>query len=104
MFVSHTTFTIYNQEQYDEIKITALRSHITIQKFLWDAAMKYQKAKSRTKAGQITEFMDVDKPDPDDVFNIRCWDKYITDKKTLKKSLVFFTKLDDLLYKKEQVI
>jgi len=87
-----------------EIKVAAMRCSMKLQKFLWDAAMKYKNTKVRAKEGQITEFMDVDKPEPDDVFNIRCWDKYITDKKTLKKSLTFFNKLNDLLHKKEQVI
>ena len=97
--MKHTSFYILDDNEWIKIKISIARSGMKTGKFLWEAAKTFSKKRRVKEAGTITEFFgDMEKPDPDDVFSLDCWDKYMSDEKSFKKAKTFHRKLDDLIY------
>ena len=102
--MKHTSFYIFNDSDWINIKMSILRSGMETRKFLWEAAKSFSKKRKVEETGTLMEYMgDMEKPEPNDVFSIGCWNKYMSDKKSFKKVNNFHNKLDDLIHEKAKI-
>ena len=96
----NTNFTVYDKEEYNKMKISAMNLGLCMRKFLWKAAVDYKNSNSARNT--LLRYLDVKKHTPKDIFNMWEWNKYIRDKNDLKKVRVLIDKLNDLCLQKER--
>ena len=69
----NTNFTVYDKEEYNKMKISAMNLGFCMRKYLWKAAIEYTKTKSNRNT--LLRFLDIEKPIPRDIFKI--WDSMV---------------------------
>lgn len=96
----NTNFTVYDKEEYNKMKISAMNLGLCMRKFLWKAAVDYKNNNSTKNT--LLKFLDMEKPTPNNVFKVWDWDKYIRNKNDLEKVRKLITQLDNLCLQKER--
>lgn len=100
-----SSFTIYDDYEYAEMKIAAIHSGMSLQKFLWNAAIEHTRRTNRRRNRTIPDFMAAQKEaDRGGVVDIRAWDHFMCDERTVRQAKRNLTEIQQLVLAKERMM